>query len=345
MSHSLGFEVVAEGVDCERQAELLRSMGCDQIQGFLYSPAVPAAEAVRFLAPRGGRRPAILSTTASSTVDRILSAGISEEPPPPSSTKRENAPEASAPVDRVRRRPPATRTLVIDDERSAFGQVALRLMRLGADVHLVHDLDEAVLFVNLDEPVLDLLVVSPSIDLGRLAALREQLGKDPTAPSLRVLVVGEHVDDDQRLRIRQARLDWLVTGRLEDADLRFFIGASRSSGGISGEQRAVRVPVETTAWIRANGERRVGTLTSLSRRGGFVETADDYEIGQSIRLEFKLGSVHVRAFGKVSYCIEGSEESLLHRLAGVGFVFYESETSVSDEIDGIIEQVWSRHLP
>ncbi len=346
MSHSLGYEVVAEGVDCDRQAELLRSMGCDQIQGFLYSPALPAAEAVRFLAPRGGQRPAILSTAASSAVDRILSPGRADEPTRPlPMSESEPTPGESARIDRARKRAPATRTLVIDDARGAFGQIALRLMRLGADVHLLHDLDEALIFVNQDEPVLDLVVVSPAIDLARLAILRELLSKVPDAPILRILAVGEPVDDEARQRIRQARVDWLVSGRAEDADLRFFISVSRSTTSLAGEQRAVRVPVETTAWIRANGERRIGTLTSLSRRGAFVETADAFEIGQSVRLEFKLGTIHIRAFGHVSYGVAASEDALIHRPAGIGVVFYESETNVSDEIDGIIEQIWSRHLP
>ena len=34
MSHSLGIEVVAEGVETEHIANILKDMGCDQIQGF-----------------------------------------------------------------------------------------------------------------------------------------------------------------------------------------------------------------------------------------------------------------------------------------------------------------------
>lgn len=59
MSHSLGFEVIAEGVDSPLQADLLRKMGCNQIQGFLFSPAIPSEEATRFLASDGMARPRI----------------------------------------------------------------------------------------------------------------------------------------------------------------------------------------------------------------------------------------------------------------------------------------------
>jgi len=39
---SRGCEVVAEGVENEEQAQLLRLLRCDQVQGFLFSPPVAA---------------------------------------------------------------------------------------------------------------------------------------------------------------------------------------------------------------------------------------------------------------------------------------------------------------
>jgi len=49
MAHSLHLEVVAEGVETQEQMAFLRERGCDQVQGFLFSPAVTAAEFERFL--------------------------------------------------------------------------------------------------------------------------------------------------------------------------------------------------------------------------------------------------------------------------------------------------------
>ncbi|MFN2300975.1 MAG: EAL domain-containing protein [Gammaproteobacteria bacterium] len=52
LAHSLKLQVVAEGVETEEQARLLRLLGCDGMQGFLFSKAVPAEEfEARFLAP------------------------------------------------------------------------------------------------------------------------------------------------------------------------------------------------------------------------------------------------------------------------------------------------------
>src|SRR6266850_901728 len=44
LAHSLRLNVVAEGVETEGQAALLLKLGCDEMQGYLFSPPVPPAE-------------------------------------------------------------------------------------------------------------------------------------------------------------------------------------------------------------------------------------------------------------------------------------------------------------
>jgi len=42
LGHELGLKVVAEGVETEHEANILRSIGCDEFQGFLFSrPLTP----------------------------------------------------------------------------------------------------------------------------------------------------------------------------------------------------------------------------------------------------------------------------------------------------------------
>jgi diguanylate cyclase (GGDEF)-like protein len=50
VAHSLDLRVVAQGVETEAQVELLRSLGCDAVQGFLWSAPLAAGECGPFLA-------------------------------------------------------------------------------------------------------------------------------------------------------------------------------------------------------------------------------------------------------------------------------------------------------
>ncbi len=49
MGHSLGAEVVAEGVETPAQLDVLRSYDCDRVQGYLLAPALPIVEFERWI--------------------------------------------------------------------------------------------------------------------------------------------------------------------------------------------------------------------------------------------------------------------------------------------------------
>ncbi|HDH06638.1 MAG TPA: EAL domain-containing protein [Nitrospirae bacterium] len=53
MAHTLKLRVVAEGVETEQQLELLRKLGCDEMQGYLLSTPLPADEIPEFLVKHG----------------------------------------------------------------------------------------------------------------------------------------------------------------------------------------------------------------------------------------------------------------------------------------------------
>ena len=49
MANELGIEVIAEGVETEAQAEILRAQGCQYLQGFLFSLPMTDAETLDYL--------------------------------------------------------------------------------------------------------------------------------------------------------------------------------------------------------------------------------------------------------------------------------------------------------
>jgi diguanylate cyclase (GGDEF)-like protein len=69
MAHSLGLSVTAEGVETPAQLRVLSAEGCDRAQGYLFSPAVPAADLETMLAGPVGS-----SAAAASRPARALSA-------------------------------------------------------------------------------------------------------------------------------------------------------------------------------------------------------------------------------------------------------------------------------
>ena len=73
LAHSLRMNVIAEGVETEAQARFLRLRGCHQMQGYLFSPALPAEKLQLFLARHQLSEP-VAATAPGSRLADILHA-------------------------------------------------------------------------------------------------------------------------------------------------------------------------------------------------------------------------------------------------------------------------------
>jgi EAL domain-containing protein (putative c-di-GMP-specific phosphodiesterase class I) len=65
MTRILGLRVLAEGVENEAQLEFLKKRGCDLVQGFLFSAALPADQFSALLTSPNARKPHALSAASS----------------------------------------------------------------------------------------------------------------------------------------------------------------------------------------------------------------------------------------------------------------------------------------
>jgi EAL domain-containing protein (putative c-di-GMP-specific phosphodiesterase class I) len=66
LAHSLKMKVVAEGVERQDQLDVLRRLDCDQIQGYLFSPALTADATVALMRRSRRLAPAVQSVAAGS---------------------------------------------------------------------------------------------------------------------------------------------------------------------------------------------------------------------------------------------------------------------------------------
>jgi EAL domain-containing protein (putative c-di-GMP-specific phosphodiesterase class I) len=56
LGRSLGMTTTAEGIETEVQLDLVRTEGCNEVQGFLFSPPLPAASVLELLGRPAGRK-------------------------------------------------------------------------------------------------------------------------------------------------------------------------------------------------------------------------------------------------------------------------------------------------
>jgi sensor c-di-GMP phosphodiesterase-like protein len=56
LGKTLGLTVIAEGVEEESQGELLKGMGCHEVQGFFYAKPMPRAQLLEWLGQHQARK-------------------------------------------------------------------------------------------------------------------------------------------------------------------------------------------------------------------------------------------------------------------------------------------------
>ena len=88
-----------------------------------------------------------------------------------------------------------------------------------------------------------------------------------------------------------------------------------------------------------------GVITSLSRRGTFIETTDTLKTGQPIRVEFKIGSQLISVFANVTRTHEGEIGNPDAMVPGIDVIFYEVDDTTDAMISEAVEQIWMLYRP
>jgi diguanylate cyclase (GGDEF)-like protein len=341
MAHSLGLTVVAEGIDMPEQLGILREMGCDHIQGFLFAPALPAHDVERYMKRPGeeglafepgmvvpGRRPAKVEVAKDEDEDSPILKDAARRPAPGS-----------------RQAPPRPRgsVLVVDDGQGTLGEVSLRFGRLGIDIHYASEADEARLLVEQEKSAIRLLVVPPNADFERIGQVRELL-TELTGEERRLVVIGERPDDETRDRIRESGVSWVLWAPYNDGEIRYVIKSAMALRRDLIDRREIRVPVDIVANIWSGPRREVTVVSSLSPRGAFIELSEPLPSGSSLRIEMELPGNRFRGFARVAYERHDDPDQPATP-SGVGVTFYGVDRDAERILRKAISELEARYLP
>ncbi len=335
MAHTLGLSVVAEGVESRDQADLLEGMECDHLQGFLFSPAVSSDEAEAFLT-RSGDEPRKVAPVAELThADETHGAVATADPVEAVGRIGPVEPEDVEDVE--------GRILMIDDEAGSLGPTALRLTRLGFEIHYTPALDEAEHFAAEAPEAMRIILASPACDLDGLRAIRTRLSESHTQ-TVPMVMIGDRPDPERLEAIRAIQVTWALWAPFADGELGFLLDSAVEASDIAGHRAEQRVPVNENAWLRIGKLRHVGLVTSLSIGGCFVEIADPPEPGTWMRIDFELPDASIHAFGEVLYRrAEGNRRGTLNR--GVGLQFSDLDKEAEAAIVAFVREVARRYTP
>ena len=75
LAHSLHLKVIAEGVETPEQLALLADLGCDQYQGFYFSPALAADKFMALVRQSQANQPAAEEDESERTQSKLAALG------------------------------------------------------------------------------------------------------------------------------------------------------------------------------------------------------------------------------------------------------------------------------
>lgn len=336
MAHSLDLTVVAEGVDMIDQLPILRDMSCDHIQGFLFAPALPAADVLHFLHKKGEQAPTfepgmvVPGHRPVATLD-----GNADEP----AAKSADVTNTIGPSQQRER----GRVLLVDDGRGTLGTLPLRLVRLGIDSHYASTSKEARLFIAQEKDAIRLLIVPPTIDFADALFIQDDLTQ-LTGEKRRLVVAGEQPDEATRALIRQAEVDWVLWAPHNDAEIRYVVKSAMALERELINRRDIRVPVDLVANIWSGSRREVAVVSSLSPRGAFIELSTPLAKGSSLRIEIELAGDRFRGFARVA-SVNSDDADRPEDPSGVGVTFYGLDRQSAVTLRKAISELEARYEP
>ncbi len=229
------------------------------------------------------------------------------------------------------------RALIVDGADTRLGEVALRLLRLGIDLHYSADPADAWLLAKEVADGVSLLVLNASIPVEEVAALEERLRCHAPDVPRTLMVIGKQPDEATRAQLRAAGVEIALWEPYEEAELRAAVSAAMATQSTHPESRK-HPRIATTLLARASlGELRSDFIvSSLSLGGAFLEGGAPFPKGADFTLEIALPEDTVSVQAAVAYTCDGKPES--GRAPGMGASFTALDGTASDALKGFLAE-------
>ena len=168
----------------------------------------------------------------------------------------------------------ARRAFVVDAADNRLGEVALKLLRLGIDLHYSADLAEAWLLAEDVAKDVRLLILNPRVPAEKIAALEERLCSLSPDIARTLMVIGRQPDDATRARLREAGVELALWEPYDEVELRAALQAAMAPHSNPNSRKHPRIVTTLLARASMGLLRTDAIVSSLSLGGAFLEAPD-----------------------------------------------------------------------
>ncbi len=209
--------------------------------------------------------------------------------------------------------------LILDDEAGQIGELALRLVRMGVNVHYANDFDETVLLKGQAPEQVGAVLVPSKRATEWLPPILKRLRLPPAA----VVPAGPSLDEATVESLRSEGIRWALWQLDDDRAARFVVTSAMSETDPAEIRFDLRVPTELLASVKRGPLDRPCVIRNLSTGGARVELDPPVPVGSRITLGLGMNGASHTLGAKVMWSTESAEEQPAGRNPAMGVQFQD----------------------
>lgn len=217
-------------------------------------------------------------------------------------------------------------TLILDDEAGRIGELALRLVGLGVNVHYANDFDEAVLLAQQGADDVGAVIVPSDRAAEWLPTILKRLRLPPAA----VVAAGERPDDASVESLRAQGVRWALWELDDDRRARFVVTAAMSETDASEVRSNLRMPTNLEGGVQRGPLDRPCVIRDLSAAGALVALDPPVAPGSRVTLRITVGDASLTLRARVAWSTEYDEAPAATPGSAMGVRFEDVDAETKD---------------